>query len=397
MNVHDSERLAGLLEQAGYARAERRSATTSTWSCSTPARCARTPTTGSTATSATCIRPSSADPACRSRSAAAWRRRTAARSSTGRPGSTSCSAPTTWRLPVLLERARHNARGAGRDRRGAAELPVRPAQPARVAATRAWVSISVGCDNTCTFCIVPSLRGSRDRPATRATCSPRSRRWSTAGVVEVTLLGQNVNSYGRSFGDPLAFGKLLRACGEIDGLRAGALHQPAPARLHRRRDRGDGRDAQRLPAAAHADAVRLGRRAAGDAPQLPAASATWRSSTRVRAAMPARGDHHGHHRRLPGRDRGGLRADAATPSGQARFAQRVHVPVLASGPGRRRPTMGDQVPKAVVQERYERLIALQDEIPGTRTGRWSDAGRGARQPARGSQGRGHRTGVRPRP
>ncbi len=70
MNVHDSERMAGLLEAAGYAKAAD-TATTPTSSCSTPARSGRTPTTSSTATSASCGRPRPRGPACRSRSAAA--------------------------------------------------------------------------------------------------------------------------------------------------------------------------------------------------------------------------------------------------------------------------------------------------------------------------------------
>ena len=66
------------------------------------------------------------------------------------------------------------------------------------------------------------------RTAGQATCWPRSRRWSPTGVLEVTLLGQNVNSYGVGFGDRLAFGKLLRACGEIDGLERVRFTSPHP-------------------------------------------------------------------------------------------------------------------------------------------------------------------------
>ena len=106
MNMHDSERLAGLLEEAGYQRAPGRGRTRTSW-CSTRARSGRTRTTGCTATWATCCRSSSPGRACRSRWAAAWRRRTGPASRGGRPGWTWCSARTTsarcrpcWNAPV---------------------------------------------------------------------------------------------------------------------------------------------------------------------------------------------------------------------------------------------------------------------------------------------------------
>ena len=64
-------------------------------------------------------------------------------------------------------------------------------------------------------------------------------------ALEVTLVGQNVNSYGVEFGDRGAFAKLLRACGEIEGLERVRIHLPAPGDVHRRRHRRDGADAQR--------------------------------------------------------------------------------------------------------------------------------------------------------
>ena len=237
MNVHDSERLAGLLEAAGYVRHAPTPATPPTSSCSTPAPCARTPTTSSTATSGHLYPPRRPTPTCRSRSAAAWPRRTAAGSSRRRRGSTSCSARTTSpSLPVLLERARHNRAAAGRDRRGAAELPVRSARRVATSAFSAWVSVSVGCDNTCTFCIVPSLRGAEtDRRPGDVLAEIRA--LVDSGVVEVTLLGQNVNSYGRSFGDRARVRQAAAGLRRRRRPGAGALHQPAPARLHRRRHR----------------------------------------------------------------------------------------------------------------------------------------------------------------
>src|SRR5581483_11056478 len=91
----------------------------------------------------------------------------------------------------------------------------------RESAYSAWVSISVGCDNTCTFCIVPSLRGTEtDRRPGDVLAEIRA--LVAQGVVEITLLGQNVNSYGRSFG------KLLRACGSVDGLERVRFTSPHP-------------------------------------------------------------------------------------------------------------------------------------------------------------------------
>ncbi len=91
----------------------------------------------------------------------------------------------------------------------------------------AWVSISVGCNNTCTFCIVPSLRG-KEKDRRPGDVLAEVEALVADGVVEVTLLGQNVNSYGVEFGDRQAFGKLLRACGEIEGLERVRFTSPHP-------------------------------------------------------------------------------------------------------------------------------------------------------------------------
>ena len=129
-------------------------------------------------------------------------------------------------LPVLLERARHNAEAQVEIvealQNFPSDLPSRRESP-----YSAWVSVSVGCDNSCTFCIVPSLRG-RETDRRPGDVLAEIRALVESGVVEVTLLGQNVNSYGRSFGDQLAFGKLLRACGSIDGLERVRFTSPHP-------------------------------------------------------------------------------------------------------------------------------------------------------------------------
>jgi tRNA-2-methylthio-N6-dimethylallyladenosine synthase len=95
----------------------------------------------------------------------------------------------------------------------------------------AWVTIQVGCNNTCTFCIVPSVRGvevSR-RPGDIVR---EVERLSSDGVVEVTLLGQNVDTYGRDLAldgrrRPI-FGELLRRVGAVDGIRRVRFTSPHP-------------------------------------------------------------------------------------------------------------------------------------------------------------------------
>jgi tRNA-2-methylthio-N6-dimethylallyladenosine synthase len=129
-------------------------------------------------------------------------------------------------LPVLLERARVQAQAQVEIveslERFPSVLPVRRESP-----YAAWVAISVGCNNTCTFCIVPSLRG-REEDRRPGDILAEVRALAEAGVLEVTLLGQNVNSYGVGFGDRQAFGKLLRACGGIDGLERVRFTSPHP-------------------------------------------------------------------------------------------------------------------------------------------------------------------------
>ena len=103
----------------------------------------------------------------------------------------------------------------------------------------AWVTIQIGCDNNCAFCIVPAVRGVEiSRPF--AEIIGEIEELAAAGVTEITLLGQNVNSYGRDLqlaarrdGDtgvrirPL-FADLLRAAGEVEGIRRIRFTSPHP-------------------------------------------------------------------------------------------------------------------------------------------------------------------------
>ena len=129
-------------------------------------------------------------------------------------------------LPKLLERARVRREAQVEFEETLATFPsLLPAR--RESPYSAWVSISVGCNNTCTFCIVPSLRGT-ERDRRPGDILEEIGQLVDDGVIEVTLLGQNVNSYGAEFGDKLAFGKLLRACGQIDGLERVRFTSPHP-------------------------------------------------------------------------------------------------------------------------------------------------------------------------
>ena len=129
-------------------------------------------------------------------------------------------------LPVLLERARIEESAQVEIKESLEHFPsTLPVK--RDSAFSAWVSVSVGCNNTCTFCIVPQLRGiEKDRPASEIIQEVKA--LVSQGVIEITLLGQNVNAYGVDFGDRSAFSKLLRECGKIEGLERVRFMSPHP-------------------------------------------------------------------------------------------------------------------------------------------------------------------------
>jgi tRNA-2-methylthio-N6-dimethylallyladenosine synthase len=260
-------------------------------------------------------------------------------------------------LPVLLERARHNAEAqieiVETLQNFPSDLPSRRDSP-----YSAWVSVSVGCDNTCTFCIVPALRG-RETDRRPGDVLAEVRALVESGVVEVTLLGQNVNSYGRSFGDRLAFGKLLRACGAIDGLERVRFTSPHP------RDFTDDVIAAmaetrnvmpqlHMPLQSGSDAVlRAMRRSYRQARYLDIIG-------RVRSAMPDAAITTDIIVGFPGETDADFEETLFVVR-EARFAGAFTFQ-YSRRPGTPAATMPDQVPKAVVQERYDRLIALQEEI-----------------------------------
>ena len=362
MNVHDSERLSGLLEDAGYAPlgGRRRSATAPTSSSSTPARCARTPTTSCTATSATSRRKKRSRPGMQ----------IAVGGCLAQKDRDTIVRKAPWvdvvfgthnigSLPALLDRARHNEE-AQVEILEALEVFPSTLPTKRDSAAAGWVSISVGCNNTCTFCIVPSLRGKeKDRRPGEILAEVQA--LVDDGAIEVTLLGQNVNTYGVEFGDRGAFAKLLRACGHDRRPGAGAVHQPAPGRVHRRRHRRHGRDPERDAAAAHAAAVGLGPRCCARcaAPTGPS-SFLGILDTRPRRGSRRR-DLHRHHRRA---SRARPRRTSRRPSTSSRppGSPNAFTFQYSIRPGTPAASLPDQLPKAVVQERYVRLVALQEQI-----------------------------------
>ncbi len=129
-------------------------------------------------------------------------------------------------LPLLLERARIEEESQIEILESLEHFPsTLPAR--RFSAFTSWVSISVGCNNTCTFCIVPALRGvEKDRAASDVL--KEIQMLVDQGVIEITLLGQNVNAYGVEFGDRGAFAKLLRDAGQIQGLERVRFMSPHP-------------------------------------------------------------------------------------------------------------------------------------------------------------------------
>ena len=95
----------------------------------------------------------------------------------------------------------------------------------------AWMTIQTGCDNTCAYCIVPSVRGGEiSRPLEDLIAEATM--LADAGVTEITVLGQNVNSYGRDItGRGPLFDQLLRALGDVSGLERVRFTSPHPKDL----------------------------------------------------------------------------------------------------------------------------------------------------------------------
>jgi tRNA-2-methylthio-N6-dimethylallyladenosine synthase len=115
--------------------------------------------------------------------------------------------------------------GIAEGRRFAAALPMH-----RERRFQAWVQISMGCNSKCAYCIVPAVRG-REVSRRPGEIVAEVTRLAAEGVREITLLGQNVNSWGRELGTE--FGELLRACDAVDGIERIRFTSPHPKDFRR--------------------------------------------------------------------------------------------------------------------------------------------------------------------
>jgi tRNA-2-methylthio-N6-dimethylallyladenosine synthase len=260
-------------------------------------------------------------------------------------------------LPALLERARHNQEAQVEILESLevfpSTLPTRRESP-----YAGWVSISVGCNNTCTFCIVPSLRGTeKDRRPGDVLAEVEA--LVAEGVIEVTLLGQNVNSYGVEFGDRLAFGKLLRACGEIDGLERVRFTSPHP------KDFTDDVIAAMAETPNVMPSLHMPLQSGSDR-VLKAMRRSYRRDRylgiidRVREAIPEAAITTDVIVGFPGETDDDF-AQTLDVVREAKFAGAFTFQ-YSPRPGTPAAILDQQVPKAVVQERYERLLALQEDV-----------------------------------
>ncbi|MGO1513810.1 tRNA (N6-isopentenyl adenosine(37)-C2)-methylthiotransferase MiaB [Agrococcus casei] len=260
-------------------------------------------------------------------------------------------------LPTLLDRAKHNDEAQVEILESLETFP--STLPTKRESTYSgWVSISVGCNNTCTFCIVPSLRG-KEKDRRPGEILAEIEALVADGAVEVTLLGQNVNTYGVEFGDRLAFGKLLRAAGAIEGLERIRFTSPHPAAftddvITAMAETPEVMPQLHMPLQSGSDAV------------LKAMRRSYRSKRflgildRVREQIPNAAITTDIIVGFPGETEEDF-ADTLRVVEESRFASAFTFQ-YSIRPGTPAATMPDQVPKEVVQERFERLTALQDRI-----------------------------------
>jgi tRNA-2-methylthio-N6-dimethylallyladenosine synthase len=356
MNVHDSERLAGLLEEAGYTRpprgavadvvvfntcAVRENADNKLYGSLGHLLPTKDATPGMQIAVGGCLAQKDRSEIVRR---APW-------------VDVVFGTHNIGALPVLLERARVQQESQVELEEALqtfpSNLPTR-----RESAYAAWVSVSVGCNNTCTFCIVPSLRG-RETDRRPGDVLAEIKALVADGVQEVTLLGQNVNAYGVEFGDRSAFAKLLRACGEIEGLERVRFTSPHP------KDFTDDVIAAMAETPNVMPQLHMPLQSGSDA-VLRAMRRSYRSERylaiidRVRASIPHAAITTDIIVGFPGESEQDFQAtlDVAAAS---RFAAAFtfQYSIRAGTPA---ASMPDQIPKPVVQERYERLVALVNDV-----------------------------------
>jgi tRNA-2-methylthio-N6-dimethylallyladenosine synthase len=227
----------------------------------------------------------------------------------------------------------------------------------------AWVSVSVGCDNRCTFCIVPLVRGPQ-RSRSIGDILAEVQGLARDGVVEVTLLGQNVNTYGRdltvagSSARP-RFAELLAAVNQIEGIRRIRFMSPHP------HDFTD----DVVQAMAHCDSVcehihfplqsgsdrllRIMKRSYRSARYL-----AWLE--RIRRGIPGVAVTTDIIVGFPGETPEDFEATLRVVE-EARF-DAAFTFQYSPRPGTEAAGFDEQVPKEVVQERFDRLVSLQQEI-----------------------------------
>jgi tRNA-2-methylthio-N6-dimethylallyladenosine synthase len=227
----------------------------------------------------------------------------------------------------------------------------------------AWVSVSVGCDNRCTFCIVPLVRGPQlSRPLGDVLAEVQG--LAADGVVEVTLLGQNVNTYGRDLSVPDSprrplFAELLRAVNDVDGIRRIRFTSPHPHDFT-----PDVVDAVaqcehvcehiHFPLQSGSDRVlhSMNRSYRGDR------YLQW--IRRIREAVPGVALSTDIIVGFPGETEQDF-LHTLRVAEEARFDQ-AYTFQYSPRPGTRAAGFDEQVPKTVVQERFDRLVELQERI-----------------------------------
>ncbi|WP_372735618.1 tRNA (N6-isopentenyl adenosine(37)-C2)-methylthiotransferase MiaB [Nocardioides sp.] len=263
-------------------------------------------------------------------------------------------------LPALLDRARANDEAQIEILESLdvfpSTLPTR-----RESAYAAWVSVSVGCNNTCTFCIVPALRGKeKDRRPGEILAEVEA--LVADGVSEVTLLGQNVNAYGVEFGDRQAFSKLLRACGGVEGLERVRFTSPHPAEftddvIEAMAQTPNVMPSLHMPLQSGSDKV------------LKDMRRSYRSSKflgiieRVRAAMPEAAITTDIIIGFPGETEEDFQATLEVVR-EARFASAFTFQ-YSKRPGTPAADLPDQIAPEVVKDRYLRLVEVADEVAWT--------------------------------
>jgi len=235
----------------------------------------------------------------------------------------------------------------------------------RFSSWHAWVSISIGCNNSCTFCIVPAVRG-KEVSRRMGDIASEVEALVADGVIEVTLLGQNVNSYGRDLDGTPLFAKLLRVLDGIEGLERIRFTSPHP------------KDFKADTVAAMAECERVCEHI-----HLPLQSGSdsclkrmKRAYTRakfldkvdmVRAAIPDVAITTDIIVGFPGETEAEFE-DTLSLVAQARFDQ-AYTFQYSARPMTAAAEMPGHLPKEIVQERFERLVALQDEISAERNER----------------------------